>query len=221
MDIFEGITENKLTLVLLAEKQYQKKLAEIVKDVEKSHTRICYVCLSKPYTDIVDYLKNVGINVNKFFFIDTLSSHYKKSVQAENCIVIEDTNKLSAIQSAINTATTEKKCSVVIFDTISALLMYEQMHDIVKFTSDLTTTEKHQDVHKIFLILKKSDSLVHYHEDLINDISMFADKIIDLEGKPQKLKQELEALEQAYKSGYISEESYQKNKKRIEDKLKG
>lgn len=35
----------------------------------------------------------------------------------------------------------------------------------------------------------------------------------------KKLKKELEALEQAHKSGFISEESYQKNKKRIEDKL--
>lgn len=37
--------------------------------------------------------------------------------------------------------------------------------------------------------------------------------------KTQKLKKELEALEQARKSGFISEESYQKDKKRIEEKL--
>ena len=37
--------------------------------------------------------------------------------------------------------------------------------------------------------------------------------------KIQKLKKELEALEQARKSGFMSEESYKRNKKRIEDKL--
>jgi len=40
------------------------------------------------------------------------------------------------------------------------------------------------------------------------------------EEKAQKLIKEQESLEKAYKSGFISEESYQKDKKRIEDKLK-
>ncbi len=45
-------------------------------------------------------------------------------------------------------------------------------------------------------------------------------KEIKEEEKAQKLRKELEALESAYKSGFISEESYQRDKKRIEDKLK-
>ncbi|MBI3035654.1 hypothetical protein HYY71_05015 [Candidatus Woesearchaeota archaeon] len=40
------------------------------------------------------------------------------------------------------------------------------------------------------------------------------------DAKSQKLRKELEAIEKAYKSGLISEESYQKGKKRIEGKLK-
>ena len=40
------------------------------------------------------------------------------------------------------------------------------------------------------------------------------------EEKAQKLSKELEALEKAYKSGFISEESYQKDRKRVEEKLK-
>lgn len=44
-------------------------------------------------------------------------------------------------------------------------------------------------------------------------------KVLREEEKAQKLRKELEALESAYKSGFISEESYQKDKKRIEDKL--
>ena len=45
-------------------------------------------------------------------------------------------------------------------------------------------------------------------------------KQIREEIKEQKLRKELTALEQARKSGFISEESYQKDKKRIEAKLK-
>ena len=45
-------------------------------------------------------------------------------------------------------------------------------------------------------------------------------KHLKAEEKAQKLRKELEALESAYKSGFIAEESYQRDKKRIEDKLK-
>ena len=44
-------------------------------------------------------------------------------------------------------------------------------------------------------------------------------KQLKREEKAQKLRKELEALASAYKSGFISEESYQKDKKRIEDDL--
>ena len=44
-------------------------------------------------------------------------------------------------------------------------------------------------------------------------------ELLKEEEKAQKLRKELDALGKAYKSGFISEESYQKEKKRIEDKL--
>ncbi|MBI3035653.1 hypothetical protein HYY71_05010, partial [Candidatus Woesearchaeota archaeon] len=45
-------------------------------------------------------------------------------------------------------------------------------------------------------------------------------KQLEEEEKTEKSRKELAALEEAYKSGLISEESYQKGRKRIEDKLK-
>ena len=44
-------------------------------------------------------------------------------------------------------------------------------------------------------------------------------KQLQMEDKAQKLRKEIEALESAYKSGFISAESYEKDKKRIGDKL--
>ena len=50
-------------------------------------------------------------------------------------------------------------------------------------------------------------------------------EVIELKGKIpeekiQKLEKELKALESAYKSKFISEASYQKNKERVEKELK-
>jgi archaellum biogenesis ATPase FlaH len=185
MDLFKEISENKFVLIMLTEKQYEERLMEIVKKVEKNHTKICYVCLSKPYTDVIEYIKKINLDISKFFFIDVLTSHYKKPKAVKNCIFVEDPNKLIAIHVAINKAITEKNCSVVIFDTISSLLMYEQTHDIVKFTHQLTIEKKHQDVNKVFIILKDNSLLGKYYEPLVRDVEMFVDKTIDF-GKNNK-----------------------------------
>ena len=44
-------------------------------------------------------------------------------------------------------------------------------------------------------------------------------KQLEVEDKSQKLRKELDALEAAYKSGLISQESHQKSKERIQAKL--
>jgi hypothetical protein len=78
MDLFKDVFENKFVLVLFNEKQYENKLVDLVKELGKKHAKICYVCLSKPYTDVMEYLNRIGLDINNFFFIDVLTSHYKK-----------------------------------------------------------------------------------------------------------------------------------------------
>src|SRR3989338_5333618 len=110
MEILRDISENKFVMVLLNEEQYNHKLAEIIKGVDINHTGICYVCFSKPYKDVIEYLKGIGVNVEKFFFIDVLSSHYTKQKKVDNCIFIEESDRLTALRDAISKAVNEKNC---------------------------------------------------------------------------------------------------------------
>ncbi len=180
MELLKNTSEDKFLLVLLSEKQYEKKLDELVRSVGENHSKICYVCLSKPVEDVAGTLKRLGVGIEKFFFIDILSSHYKSPLPLENCIFIkEGGNKLDLIKSAISKTIAEKKCSIVIFDTISSLLVYEQTHDILRFTHELTTEEKQQNINKVFIILKENGGLQEYDESLVKDLKMFADESID------------------------------------------
>ena len=179
MNLFQEISENKFVLVLLSEKQYEEKLAELMRKIEKDHTKICYVCLSKPYGDTIEYLQSNGLDVGKFFFIDMLTSHYKSPRKAENCIFIEAPGKLIALQVAISKAVSEKNCSVVVFDTLSSLLMYEQTHDIVKFTHQVTIEESNRNINKVFIVLKEGNLPQEYSQAFIKDVEMFADKKIE------------------------------------------
>jgi archaellum biogenesis ATPase FlaH len=181
LDIISGISENKFVLVLLSEEQYEKKLIDIIKTVEKSHSRICYVCLSRPYNYVLEQLTRMGFGLEKFFFIDVLTSHYKKPAKASNCLFLDDPIKLNALEAAISKVLNEKNCSVVIFDTISSLLVYEQSHEIIKFTHKLTMEKKEKDTNKVFIVLKYNNLVQDYQQSLIKDVAMFADKTIDME----------------------------------------
>jgi hypothetical protein len=181
MDLLKEISENKFLMVLLNERQYESKLLEIVRNIDKNHEMICYVCLSKPCLGAIDCLKKFGLNQKKFFFIDTLSSHYEKPKPLENCVFLKEPIKIASIQAAITKAITEKKCSVIVFDTISSLLVYEQAHDIVRMTHNLSVESSSLNVNKVFIVLKENGFEKEYRESFIKDLGMFADRTIQVE----------------------------------------
>ncbi len=114
-----------------------------------------------------------------FFFIDVLSSHYGKPEPQKNCIFLESPKDLDAIRSAIEHAIERNKCTVLLFDTLSNLLVYQENFPILKFAHSLTL-EKGQDVIKLFLIMKDNPVLEKESKELISDLSMLADKTVDL-----------------------------------------
>ena len=67
MDLVKEITQNKFLLVLLSEGQYKKKMLDMIDQVKKTKSRICYVCLSAPYKDVVEEFKQSGIDTSNFF----------------------------------------------------------------------------------------------------------------------------------------------------------
>jgi|GEM_PF-1497353 len=171
---------NKFLLVLLSEEQYIKRLYDIVKSVEKSGTRICYVCVSRPYKDVVAELKRSGVYTKFFFFIDVLSSHYGKPEPRKDCVFLDSPKDLDAIRRTIEHAIEKNKCTVILFDTLSNLLVYQENFPILKFAHSLTL-EKGEDVMKLFLIMKDNPVLERENRELISDLSMFADRTVELE----------------------------------------
>ena len=179
MDLIQEIAKNKFLLILLEEREYAKKLQEIMKSAEKTRTKICYVCLSKPYKDVMEDIRKQKLNVGDFFFVDVLSSHYKEQEPADNCIFVSSPTNLASLRVAIKKAVEEKKCSVILFDTISTLLVYQETSSIVKFTHCILTDEKQERAKKLFIVLKGGAIPGKESKTLVKDLSMFADKTLD------------------------------------------
>jgi hypothetical protein len=177
-NLVQEIAKSKFLLILLEEKEYAAKLQEVIKSVEKTKTRICYVCLSKPYLDVMEDIKKQGLNPKDFFFIDVLSSHYREQEPADNCIFVSAPTNLATIRIAIKKAVEEKECSVILFDTISTLLIYQETSSIVKFTHSILADEKQEHAKKLFIVLKGGTIPSKENKTLLKDLSMFADKTL-------------------------------------------
>jgi archaellum biogenesis ATPase FlaH len=180
VNLLQEIENNKFLLILMEERECPSKLEEIIKSIEKIRTKICYVCPSKPYTDVVEELGNKGIDISNFFFVDVLTSYYKEPEHVKNCIFITSPNNLTAIRVAIRKAIEEKQCSVILFDTISTMLIYQQTSSVVKFTHHLLADEKEENIKKLFIVLKHDTIPVEENQKLVKDLEMFADKTLDL-----------------------------------------
>ncbi len=178
MNLIKNLSQNKLLLLILKENQYLAHLSKIVKSMNHSKSNICYACLNRPYKDLIEDIKKEDINFNRFFFIDTLSSHYTKQSPVKNCIFIEEPIKLINIQSAISGLVNKEKCSIIIIDTIPDLLDFESTFSITQFTHNLATEKRYKN--KIFIVLKENEALEEYANTLTEDLSMFADNIVEM-----------------------------------------
>ncbi len=178
MNLLEEVSESNFLLIVLTEEQYVKQLYNIVESINQTKNKVCYVCLSKTYGDVLEDLKKNSIDTKSFIFIDVLSSHYEKQPPRKNCIFLDspDTN---LIKSAIEKAIEKEACNVLLFDTLSKMLTYQESFSVLKFAHSMTMGEKQENVKKVFLVLKKEAAVEQENASLISDLKMFADKTID------------------------------------------
>jgi len=180
MELFSGKSENKFILAVLKSKNYLDELYKIIREVKKHHTKICYVCLSKPYTDVINNLKDERINYENFIFIDVISSNHYKLRPMKNCIFVSGPENLRELRKAIKRAVTKNKCEAVIFDTISTLLIYQQTHSIIRFTHELMIDKNQSSVNKVYVVLKEKGVYKEENVNLIKDLNLFADRVIEV-----------------------------------------
>ncbi len=98
-NLIEEIEKGQFLLLLLEEGMYLDKTVQLVRFLQKANKKICYVCLSQPYTDISTGLKGLDIDPEKIHFIDVLSSHYEKKEDTSNCTFLDSPTELGSIVS--------------------------------------------------------------------------------------------------------------------------
>lgn len=189
MRFLEGMKKNEFMVVVTDESKYYDVLDTMLKDVKKSRGKICYVCLNRTYKDVCELIKKNKISTENFIFVDTLSSYYQLQKPTKKCVFVSAPSALGEIQKAVLNLVEKKDCKLVIFDTISTLLIYKQPENVVRFTNDLmiTVKDKAKGIIYIYVIIKTDQILRSEHQELIEDLAMFAEKVVNLSKDENKV----------------------------------
>ncbi len=227
-DYDKEITKNKIILFLVPKEDYQVELLRISRNVADNFgKKIAYVSLNKPTETIIDNLKKNNIDTKKFLFIDAVA---KKSKSDQDAVCISSLKNFEKFKGELNKILEKEKIKCLIFDSLSTMLIYQDENIIVKFTHDLITNLIEDGACGEFMCLSED-----VDSTLIKDVSMFVDKVLNLEQKKEetelagkdwkkrekiiKTEGTLESIRKAYALKLMSEASYLKSKKRIEEKL--
>ena len=171
--------KGRFIVFMMKEKVYPNRSAEITESISKQYKRICYVCLSSTYDDVISWMTSAKIDSKKFYFVDTLSSYYGQRPNQENCFFASSPSDLGEIKQAISSAIKEKGCKIVIFDSISSLLEYKDLFSILKFTHVLMTEKGYSDAKKLFLVVSE-EMPEEENKRLVTDLKMFADSVVSV-----------------------------------------
>lgn len=174
MSLITEIKNKQIVLIVLPKAKYATQLINVIKAVDASSKKICYISLNKPYKSIIDVLKKNSLNLAKYFFIDVLTSTVETPAPAKNCEFVQSPSALTDISLAFTKAVHEKACDNVLFDTISTLSIYQSIDEIIKFTQTLMTKARVNNVKSAYIALKEDSP------ELVKDLTMFVDGVVEL-----------------------------------------
>ena len=177
--LVKKLKDKEIHIVVSDDKQYSKVndiLLTIM--IKEQKLRCIYVSLNKEYSALQKRLCGLGIDDSKIFFIDGISKTTGKTVKANNCTFLSGPQSLTELSLAITAAINTGKFDFLFFDSISTLLIYNNVKTTEKFSHYMTSKIRDNNLGSIFISLKKDKET----EKLIPILSQFCDGCIEIEG---------------------------------------
>lgn len=173
MNLNSQIENNDIMLVTTPYIQYKTKLLDVLRTSSKSR-KVCYVSLNRSYSAIREMLEDNGIDPENFYFIDCISKTVHKPKPAKNVLFADSPNALVDISLHVGEAMKDK-CSILVFNSITTLLVYHNAQTTTKFITNLIVKIKDLKKKGLFLYMKDQKS-----DDLLKTLSQSSDLILDL-----------------------------------------
>ena len=173
MDIEKELSQNQTILLIMSSEKYNSLIVDIVKQLPGKS--ICYITLNKTYDSLRELFKKKGIKVDNIFFIDAISKTIKKtSDQTDSCYFVDSPSALTEISLVISKFL-KHNFEYLIFDSLTNLMVYSKKAPVAVFVSSIVNKIKETKTNAAFYALK-----MEQHQELIQETSIFVDKVVDL-----------------------------------------
>ena len=171
--LYEDLQTNNIVLLITSKEKYNESLKNIHSEISKFNI-VGYITLNKPFMSIIQDLKNLNIDDSKFFFLDGITATVQTPPVVGNAVFVSSPNDLTDMSLGISSLYNEHGADMVFFNTISTIIVYQDIGSVIKFAHNIITKSRVLNK-KIVLFALKEDS-----ESLIKDLNMFVDKIIEV-----------------------------------------
>ncbi|MEW5996768.1 MAG: ATPase domain-containing protein [Candidatus Micrarchaeota archaeon] len=184
MDIgkaFEGLHEGFVVLVMASPDEYGKAIIDIVKYfANRRGLPLIYVTANKPYAVLRKELERGSAKTDKMFFIDMITKKAAgASVREKDCLYIASPDSLTELTIALNSAVAAlpQKGKVILLDSVSTLLMYNNAGAVGKFVHFFTAKMASWDAEGVLVSLEDGTDPM-----LVSQLSQFCSRTVHIKG---------------------------------------
>ena len=189
-EFMNNLPRNKVVLFLVDPRMYMKRNLSIIKIlVNENKLSGIYITINRPFDTLIQTMKDNFIDIEKIFFIDCVTkmvptrdkislSPKNKLERAENCIFIPSPSRLTEIGlvlSEVISGTENPKNKFLYLDSLSTLLIYNDIETIIKFVHFLTTKIRLFGIVGIIMCVEKV-----IEEKLFNTLTEICDIIVNV-----------------------------------------
>jgi archaellum biogenesis ATPase FlaH len=129
---------SEISIIIIPNREYLKATLVLVRELSQKYNKICYVSLNELYDEIINNFEKSGIDVKKFFFIDAITKTSRTIPEKKkDCIFVSSPNSLIELSLAITETLNKENPDLLIFDSLSTLLIYEKESTVTKFIHSL------------------------------------------------------------------------------------
>lgn len=165
-------TEGVLNVLVVAPEL--NSVLDILGSAAKEYDKVCYVTFSRPYHSFIKYFQVNKIDMDKFFFIDCITKlAIKRPEKTKNCIFLSGPNAFTEVNDTIRNVLQKKRFDLLIFDSLSSLLIYEKEDFVMRFLHGLAAMIKASNCKSVFIVLKKD-----VETNTVKNLGMLIDKTL-------------------------------------------
>lgn len=171
---------NQLVLIVAPSRKIQEVDLFLLKHFLNTKKAFCvYVTVAKPYQTMLNILEKNKIKTDKIFFIDCITpvSAGGGMQRVGNCVFCQPqslTNISITLTAALQSLPKESE-RVLVLDTISTLMLYNEAGTVTRFVHSLTGKMRQWGVKSIILTLEEETD-----KKVLSQLSQFVDKVIEV-----------------------------------------